>query len=269
MALPVPILLYHTVDDSFTRAYARWAVTPARFDAQMSWLKQAGYTPLTISDLVAGFSGLTPLPANPVAVTFDDGLRDFLTGALPILERHDVPATLYIVTGRIGATSDWLADLGEGGRAMLSWDEVRAIDDAGIECGAHTISHPELDILPLARAAEEIQTSKAELEDALQHDVASFAYPHGYASRRTRRLVREAGFTSACRVRHALSALSEDRFALSRVIMTEDIDGAEMERLFGDPSTLPVAPPVDRLLAQPWRMARRIRRLMHPPVREA
>lgn len=265
MTLAVPILLYHSIDDAFSAAYRRWAVTPARFDAQLRWLKSAGYTAVTISSLVAAYRGDTDMPERPVAITFDDGLRDFVTGAMPILDRHALPATLYVATDYIGGTSRWLAELGEGDRPMMSWDDVRAVARAGIELGAHTATHPEMDVLTPGEARKEIRTSKARIEDALDDAVRTFAYPHGYASRKTRSLVAEAGFESACRVRHALSSPTEDPFALSRVIMTEDILDDDMEALFADPPGLPVAPPVDRFLARPWRLARRVKRLMASP----
>ncbi len=144
---------------------------------------------------------------------------------------------------------------------MLNWAELREVSKAGIECGAHTASHPQLDILPGDRAAGEIRDSKTELEDRLGRAVSTFAYPHGYASATTRRLVREAGFASACRVRHALSSVEENVLSLSRIVMTEEVDEAGLAGFLSG-TGLPVAPP-DRLASYGWRIARKLGHLGH------
>lgn len=256
----IPILMYHSVDRRCADAYRRWMVLPEEFQRHMEYLASNSYSPIPISALTSFLQSSKPLPARTVAITFDDGLRDFLTGAVPILQRYNFPATLYAVSGCVGQTSQWLGSVGEGGRAMLNWPELRDISSAGIEIGAHSVSHPQLDILGPAKADAEIRGSKLALEDQLGHAVQSFAYPHGYASRTTRRLVREAGFTSACRVRHALASTAEDVFALSRIIMTSSIGIDELDKMLSG-STLPVAPPSDRLAATGWRMVRRLSNL--------
>jgi peptidoglycan/xylan/chitin deacetylase (PgdA/CDA1 family) len=114
-----------------------------------------------------------------------------------------------------------------------------------------------LDIMPSAAAFAEIQRSKFDLEYHLGRAVQTFAYPYGYASRTTRRLVQQAGFTSACRVRHALSSAGEDRFALSRIIVTGDTSVGGLQSLLIE-ANLPVGPPPDRLVASGWRLARKV-----------
>ena len=80
---------------------------------------------------------------------------------------------------------------------MLTWQELRDVSESGIECGAHTHTHPQLDILPAPTAFQEIQTSKRmRSRISSGRPVKTFAYPHGYASRTTRHLVRQAGFAS-------------------------------------------------------------------------
>jgi peptidoglycan/xylan/chitin deacetylase (PgdA/CDA1 family) len=236
-------------------------VLTEEFDRHMRYLADNDYRPMTVSKLVSTLRSKKALPPRTVAVTFDDGLRDFLTAAMPILRRHNFPATLYVVSGCVGQTSHWLKTLGEGGRPMLTWQELRELSSAGIEIGAHTASHPQLDVLPSTKAFAEIHGSKCMLEDHLGQSVESFAYPHGYSSRSTRRLVRDAGFTSACRVRHALSSTTEDPYALSRIIMTSSIGTGEFQMLLRN-STLPIAPPTDRLASTGWRMVRRFGHLV-------
>jgi peptidoglycan/xylan/chitin deacetylase (PgdA/CDA1 family) len=256
LAMPqtIPILMYHSID---TDDADRWTLSPTLFAQHMDWLAEHDYRPITVSTLVAARAARLPLPPRTVVITFDDGLRNFLIEAVPILQRHGFPATLYVVTGYVGKSSGWSRSLGEPDRPMLSWSELATVSECGIECGAHTHSHPQLDIISPAAAFAEVQRSKVSLEDHLARKVDSFAYPHGYASRITRQLVRQAGFTSACRVRHALSSTTEDPFALSRIIVTSDTRADDLGALFTG-STLPIAPPSDRPLAIGWRWARKI-----------
>lgn len=265
MSEALPILMYHTIDTECDAAYRRWAVPPKTFGRHLDLIAARGFRPITVSSLIAHRERAEPLPPHTVVITFDDGLRDFLVGAMPELRRHDFPATLYVVSGHVNQTSTWLAPLGEGQRPMLNWDELRAVASQGIEIGGHTHTHPQLDLLPLSKALSELRQSKTILEDNLGLPVQSFAYPHGYASPATRRLVCEAGFTSACRVRHALSSTAENCFALSRIIMTTEISDEDLE-MFLDGSGLPVAPPSDRLVATGWRLIRRFKHLAGVPA---
>jgi peptidoglycan/xylan/chitin deacetylase (PgdA/CDA1 family) len=256
---PVPILMYHSVGERKNPAYDMWCVSPQRLQEQFSALKQKGYAVLTVGDYVDRLQTGAALPAKFVVITFDDGLQDFLTGAFPILDRFGFPATLYVAAGLIGKTSVWLAPLGEGQRPMLTADELRFLARSGIEIGGHTMTHPELDVLAPKVATAEIQGSRQVLEDIIGAPVHSFAYPHGYNSAKTREIVRNAGYRSAVRVRHALSERDEGRFGLSRLIITEDLDADRFLALIRG-SGIPVAPPQDRLIGTLWRTVRRLRR---------
>lgn len=256
---PVPILMYHSIAKPKNPAYDRWCVSTQRFHAHMSALAANGYSVLTTGDYVDHLGSGAALPDRFVVLTFDDGLQDFITGALPVLGMFGFPATLYVVAGRIGLTSRWLAALGEGQRRMLTATELRLLARSGIEIGSHTMTHPELDILDPARAMAEIGESRRVLEDILGAPVRSFAYPHGYNSQRTREIVERAGYRSAVRVRHAHSEWNECRFGLSRLIITEDLEPDQFMALIAGPDPL-VAPPQDRWIADLWRSTRRLRR---------
>lgn len=201
----VPVLLYHGVRDAPVEGLERWTVPRAEFARHADAIVASGRTPLTMSALAAGLRGEAPLPADAVAVTFDDGWAD-TRAAVELLASRGVPSTTYVQTGRLGER-DWLDPAG-----------VRALDDLGplAEVGAHTVSHPRLDELAGVALEREVAGSKAHLEDVLGHAVAGFAYPHGAHDARSRDAVVAAGFTHAAAVKDALSHPGDDVFAIAR-----------------------------------------------------
>lgn len=219
----IPILMYHSISSEATQLFRPFTVAPALFAAHMVYLHQHGYTPLSVSQFIQMRSRQDGMfPGRPVVITFDDGFADFFTAALPVLRKYRFAATLYVPTGYVNGTSRWLRREHETARPMLTWEQLREISASGIECGAHSHSHPQLDTLSLAMARQEIVRSKALLEEHLGHTVASFAYPYGYLTAAVRRLVQDAGFTSACAVKFAMSSLTTDPFALARLIIKSD-----------------------------------------------
>jgi peptidoglycan/xylan/chitin deacetylase (PgdA/CDA1 family) len=218
----IPILLYHSISNEASSSFNPWTVSPSRFDEHVKFLREEGYTSLTVTELVNRLDDVARLPEKPVVVTFDDGFADFAESAIPVLTRYSFSSTLYVVTGYVGATSAWLRSQGEGNRPMLTWEQIKELPAAGVECGAHTHSHLQLDTLRDSDANDQIVWSRRELENRLGRSVDSFAYPHGYHRRVNRSQVQEAGYTSACAVKHAMSSLSDDHFALARIIVTSD-----------------------------------------------
>ena len=153
-----------------------------------------------LAEVLAGAPG--GLPDRAVVLTFDDGFEDFHRCALPLLDRYGYTATVFVTTG-------WVQDAGRdaAGRCpgrMLSWSQVAEAAGAGMEVGAHSWGHPQLDQLPGAALREELYASKAQLEDRLGRPVPGLAYPFGYSSARVRRVAREAGHHYACAVSNTL-----------------------------------------------------------------
>lgn len=102
--------MYHSIDPDATRDWGPWqySITPNRFEAQIQRLSKA-CEPIAIAELCAD----EPLPDDAVVVTFDDGFRDTLTRAVPILERYGVPATVYVATGYLDGGSPYEFRLAE------------------------------------------------------------------------------------------------------------------------------------------------------------
>jgi peptidoglycan/xylan/chitin deacetylase (PgdA/CDA1 family) len=263
MTYPVPILLYHSIAETVSPRYKRWAVNPTLFAAHMEYLHEQGYRVFTVTQLVQSMTyAPARLPPKAVVITFDDGLGDFYTTALPLLRQYHFPATLYVTTGYVEGVSGWLAPVDEGNRPMLSWRQIAELPSHRIECGAHSHTHLPLDTLPRAQALREIVNSKALLEDKLRQPVLSFAYPHGYYDRSVYQMVQNTGFTSACGVKHAMSSTGDDRFALARIIVAGDTSVNELARLLAGQG-LPMAGRRERMRTKVWRLVRRVRAHCH------
>lgn len=258
MTISVPILLYHSVAHTSAPRFKKWTIHPDLFAAQMQYLHDQRYTPLTVTHWAWLMEQRSYLPEHPIVISFDDGYADFLDYALPILQQYGFEATLYVVTKYVGQSSTWLHGQGAGDRSMLTWVQLAEVSAAGIECGAHSHTHVQLDAVPLPEAREEIARSKRELEQHLNQPVETFAYPYGYHTVRVRELVQEAGFTSACAVKHALSTMDDDRLALSRIIIAADTSVDRFANLLAG-RNLRVAPTEEQVWTKGWRVIRRLR----------
>lgn len=221
MAAPIPILMYHSVAPAAPDGFRRWTVTPEVFTEHVVALQSEGYTGLTMSDALNRIEQGRSMPKRPVLVTFDDGFADFASTAMPILARYDVPATLYVTTGYLGATSRWLGPGPAGRIPMLTSGDLGSIGRSHVEVGAHSRSHAMLDLLPPSHLDGEVGEVRDELRQMTGQQVISFAYPHGYSKRVTRQAVASAGFTSAVSVHHSRSSGLEERYELPRIIVED------------------------------------------------
>src|SRR5260370_15279734 len=142
----------------------RLTVTPGDFTAQMDWLASSGYHPVDFNDLRAYFSGIMPLPAKPVVITFDDGYADLYATAFPILQAHKFKAVAYIVTSFVGQTR------------YVTAAQVQEIDRHGIQIASHTVDHPHLAKTSLDSATAPLAARTTWLENLTGHSVVDFAY---------------------------------------------------------------------------------------------
>jgi len=256
MTESVPILMYHVVAENPSAATRRLSVTPRSLDEQIAFLVDRGFTGMTFSDLADALEAGTALPERPVVLTFDDGYADFASAAWPILRRYDFPATVFV-------TSGWIADAGPNAAGapldkMLNWAQVRELAAAGIEIGAHSHSHPELDQLADDTLCGELRVGRALLEDCIGAPVRALAYPFGYSSPRVRLAARAAGYRCAAAVRNIRATSSDDLFMLPRLTIRRSTDQTAFAAVVAG-SDRPVLRR-DRLLTAGWASVRGTRR---------
>jgi peptidoglycan/xylan/chitin deacetylase (PgdA/CDA1 family) len=218
--LSVPILMYHRIDvlrptlPAITRSLT---VDPGDFARQMRWLHGHGYHTVTQAQLFAALERRARLPAKPVLITFDDGYRDVLAKAAPVLRRLGMKATAYVITSRIS----------NGDVSFLAWPQLKQLEQDGIEIGSHTVHHSELPGLSDPAALQELIQSRQALEAHLHHPVQWFAYPAGRFDARSEALVRQAGYVLAVTTQPGSTQDARQPFALHRyeVLDTTGVSG--------------------------------------------
>ncbi len=184
----VPILTYHRVHKfltEYTKSIPDETVEPEVFAAELAALAQAGYHTVSQAQLFHALFDGAPLPSKPVMISVDDGYIDDVQNILPVLLRRHMVATFYVITGRYHE------------QGFLNESQVRRLDAAGMDVGAHTRTHVPLNAVPAAEARTQIEGSKRDLQRVLGHFVYFFAYPYGAFDPAVVAAVRRAGFVLA------------------------------------------------------------------------
>lgn len=182
--------MYHLVgprqpsDHGYTIALT---VPTAEFRAEMDWLHRDGFHAISMETLYNALERGGRLPKKPVMITFDDGYRNVLWNAAPILHRLHMPATAFVITGRLSGPDS----------SFLTWPELGLLERRGITIGSHTVHHLELTLLDREQAAYELVASREALQRHLHRPVWWFAYPAGRFDAQAVALVRRAGYRLA------------------------------------------------------------------------
>ncbi|WP_308389391.1 polysaccharide deacetylase family protein [Acidithiobacillus sp. AMEEHan] len=212
----IPILMYHNIKHAPPRVRLRGLyVSPRRFARQMALLAWAGYRGLSLADAMPYLRG--ERVGKIAVITFDDGYRDNLEHALPVLQQRGFSATCFVVSGALGAHNRWdAAELGVE-KPLMTIAELRQWADAGMEVGAHTRAHVHLPALSAREAETEIAGSKQDLEDLLGRELGSFCYPYGEWGTRERDLVAKSAFRAAVSTRRGRARIGDDLLTLPRI----------------------------------------------------
>jgi peptidoglycan/xylan/chitin deacetylase (PgdA/CDA1 family) len=252
------ILLYHGVGPTSTRIDPGFLrVRKDAFRAQLDLLLGAGFEIVTVSEFVERCGGSNS-PPGIVALSFDDGMDDNHSVVLPVLKEQGLRATVYVTTGLIGRPNPWMAP--ESGARMMTVDELRELAAAGVEIGAHTVSHPDLSRLGFDECLREMRESRDELERMLGVEVRTFAYPSCRYGPAAVEAARAAGFTAAV----TCQGLGSWRpYELSRSLVSgKDGTASFLVKLTGLYEPLSASPPgrLARSTTRAWRDRRRKRR---------
>jgi peptidoglycan/xylan/chitin deacetylase (PgdA/CDA1 family) len=214
------VLMYHKVNDLWPNPTT---VPTAVFEEQMGLLGELGYTPVSLDAVRDHYVDGSELPSRAVLITFDDGYRDNLENAFPVLRRHGYPAVVFVPIGFLDdgrplPHEEPLRLLGVRNET-LGWDELAELEAGGVRIESHGIGHRPVSELEPAEAAREIALSKLRLEERLGREVEAFAFVKGsLADYRPEHasLVQQAGYKLAFTSVSGANGPGSDRFRLRR-----------------------------------------------------
>jgi peptidoglycan/xylan/chitin deacetylase (PgdA/CDA1 family) len=209
------ILLYHSVGSSLVHDSYGISIDRDLFARHMQILAEDDS--LTITSLSKTAIDHRPLR---VAVTFDDGYRDNLYAAAPILLKLHIPFTVFITTSFLQQRSrdDYLSP--------KELKELAALP--GVSIGSHGVTHLPLTSCDDATLQHEVHDSRRKLEDWIGKRVDAIAYPFGSVNRRVRDAASDAGYVTGVTSRFDINNAHRDPLLLCR----SEIIAADTERVF-------------------------------------
>lgn len=211
----IPVLEYHYINnDQGSSLFVR----PENFERQMKYLKQHQYHVISLDEFIEGRRQGKSFPRNTVVITFDDGREDNYTAAYPILKKYGFPATIFVITGRVGTTYD--------GADYLKWEQIEEMARNGIDFGSHTQNHRYLPEASLEERIRELDDSKQELEEHIGKSVRHFCYPAGGFTDETMEAVQAAGYHSAVTTNRGFKRHHDNLYSFRRVKITNS-DGVK------------------------------------------
>lgn len=217
----VPVLMYHSIDYEKGNELR---VPKELFKKHMQYLKDNGYTTITINELYKFINDNKPIPRKSVVITFDDGYKDNYINAYPILKEFGFKATIFVITSNI-----------DKDKRCLNSDEIKEMSKNGIDIESHTVNHDKLNELSYNKQLQTLKNSKGFLEGILNKKVEYIAYPYGLYNVDTLNAVKTAGYKLAFVTKSGWCIKNQGIYTLHRVYISANHTVNEFKRRLTNP----------------------------------
>jgi peptidoglycan/xylan/chitin deacetylase (PgdA/CDA1 family) len=208
----VPILMYHYVSSpaaNADRLRRELSVEPAVFEAQMRWLKGAGYHTVTLDDVHAHLKSGSPLPDKPIVLTFDDGHIDHYSFVFPLLRSLEMTGTFFIVAD--------FATYSYTNPDYLSWKQAREMADGGMRIESHARTHHDLRNRSFKYLVWEVLGSIEQIEAYTGRRPRFFCYPAGRFDDAVVRMLKSVQMNGAVTTVHGAQQKLANAFTWPRI----------------------------------------------------
>ena len=220
--IDVPIIMYHSILKDPSRSN-KYTVTPAVLEEDLKYIKDKGYTTVTIADLISYVYDDSPLPEKPIVLTFDDGHYNNYGYLFPLLEKYDMKAVISIV----GSYTDKFTETDEANLnySYLRWKDIKELMDTGrIEFQNHTYNlhsntgkrigtkkiKGETDEHYKSILKDDILKLQQEFEENTNYTPKCFTYPFGGSSNASLDIIKELGFKASLSCEQGINKLTKN-----------------------------------------------------------
>lgn len=197
----IPVLMYHSINPISSN---NLIIPPDEFDAQMKWLKDNNYNPITLDELYHWLVHNKETKENPIVITFDDGYEDNYKYAYPILKKYEFNATIFLITDAINKNT------------VLTESQIKEMYAHNIDFQSHTSDHVELNTKSYTQQIQTIKKSQERLGNLLNKKSEYLCYPVGKYNKDTLRACNDLGIKLAFTTKPGIISKSNDKYTLRR-----------------------------------------------------
>ncbi|MBL3655723.1 polysaccharide deacetylase family protein [Fulvivirga sediminis] len=223
----ITCFVYHRFGDE---KYPSTNVDVSTFEKHIQYLKDEEFEILTLSNAIE-YLKYSSKERKIAVITVDDGYKSFQTGAMPILKKHGVSATLFVNTETVGGSS------------YMTWEGIKEVMDQGIEIGNHSHSHGYFLNYEETIRYKHFQSDVAQAQKLFKQHLSLtptvFAYPYGEYDKEMESIIKEMGFIGAVAQNSGVMNSSSDFYAIPRFPMASSYaslngfkEKAKMQTLF-------------------------------------
>jgi peptidoglycan/xylan/chitin deacetylase (PgdA/CDA1 family) len=179
----------------------------------MEFLVRNKYNIVSLHKLKKLLEDGKPIPYKTVAITFDDGYENNYTNAFDTLNKHNIPATVFVVVDKIGRSG------------YLTWRQIEEMAGNNIDIGSHTLSECYLPSLKdKAELKREIYGSRRIIKKRIPEAGDFIAYCSGGFNENIRQIVIDAGYDGACATNPGKDYPDNDIYAIKRIRISRTSD---------------------------------------------
>lgn len=205
----IPVFSLHYVgDEEALEDLKPWIITKASLSKLLDYIEEHGYRTVVFEDLLRDGPG-----RKDVVLTFDDCQKRLFDFAIPELLRRNMKAVFYMSTADIGGYNVWGVAGGKSRIELMDKTDLKRLVDVGMEVGSHSHRHCMLSELNYDGAMHQLKLSKEILEDVIEKEVLSVAYPYGDVPNGYNKILADIGYQLGISV---YTPYCHNRFAIRR-----------------------------------------------------